>query len=491
MEMGKSIRKREKLREKKRRNQKRNERNKATLEKANTNSSKSNTADGSATNGMENKQERRSRPTPGREYSTLSTITEPDEDLAQELGHEAAFGFKKTGRAIARFPMNMTLALTQGFHNAPRLYGDETVRRPPRITGVHSGLRAGRDELLYGVKDGVTGIVMQPYRGAKRNGVVGAVRGIGFGIGGFVLKDIAAFLGPFAYSMKGLDAEYNKRYQPTAYLRRARMTQGQVELQMLESQSTVVGVDDAKDGGGKSIENRAQVEQKVSKQWQALQQIIADEKKLHKSGIMASLLGQGESKQGQRVPRKSVEENKEGRLSQSKAKTTPIAQADNPKGNASKNRKKSIDRDSVRKSNDGHTRGGAITRSTTAPITSMKRTEKGDLKDIDAPSAPFELQSSNPAAPNQTEPHVLGDTHLSDRPRNSPDPKLVDGPNPHEEAADRLSALDVETNNIQKYASADASSEKTRVGSDPTDWAAVRHKTEALEDGGRTLEVNI
>ncbi|KAF1843089.1 glycosyltransferase family 1 protein [Cucurbitaria berberidis CBS 394.84] len=451
VEMGKSIRKREKIREKKRRIRKRNEHKTTTLSKAN----------GDATDDMANKQhDQNGRPKPEREESTLSKISEPDEDLAQELGHEAVFGFRKTGRAIVRFPMQLTLALQQGFHNAPRLYGDETVRRPPRVTGVHSGLRAGRDELLHGVRDGVTGIVMQPYHGAKDNGVVGALRGIGFGVGGFVLKDIAALLGPLAYSMKGLDAEYWKRYQPTVYLRRARIMQGQVELQKLESESRAARMDGAKGGGGSVVDKRDEAERNVSTKWQALQRTIEDGNTHHKSGVMASLLGQGKTKEGQRVPRKSSE--KEGRRSQSKARTTPIAQADEPMKAVIAN--------------------GGLKRSSTAPIMTMEQGAKNGLKDIEAPRAPCELQSSKPAAPENPQ--------LPDIPRNNSDPELTDASNDHAGAKDRPSALIAEANKTQRH-STDASSDKTRVGSDATDWAAVRQKAEGLENRGQALEVSV
>lgn len=39
-------------------------------------------------------------------------------------------------------PMGFTLGVAKGFHNAPKLYGDTTVRESPKVTGFHSGLRA-------------------------------------------------------------------------------------------------------------------------------------------------------------------------------------------------------------------------------------------------------------------------------------------------------------------------------------------------------------
>jgi len=39
-------------------------------------------------------------------------------------------------------PMEFTLSIAQGFHNAPKLYGDDTVRKQDKITGIQSGLKA-------------------------------------------------------------------------------------------------------------------------------------------------------------------------------------------------------------------------------------------------------------------------------------------------------------------------------------------------------------
>ena len=52
---------------------------------------------------------------------------------------------------VSLAPMDLAMALAQGFHNAPRLYGDDTVRKPVRITGCHSGLRAAWSEFIYEV----------------------------------------------------------------------------------------------------------------------------------------------------------------------------------------------------------------------------------------------------------------------------------------------------------------------------------------------------
>lgn len=131
--------------------------------------------------------------------------------------------------------MDLSLAVAQGFHNAPRLYGDTTVRPPPRVSGIQSGLRAAGSEFVFGVYDGVTGLFLQPYHGAQKNGALGFVQGIGKGFGGFVLKDLAAIIGPFGYTLKGVHKEIIKNRQPTAFICKARQIQGGKDARELDS----------------------------------------------------------------------------------------------------------------------------------------------------------------------------------------------------------------------------------------------------------------
>ena len=146
-------------------------------------------------------------------------------------------GVSKSAQAIARAPVDLSLAVAQGFHNAPRLYGDDTVRRPTRVTGIHSGLKAARHEFVYGVYDGVTGLVRLPVRGARNGGgVKGFTKGVGMGITGFFLKDIAAIAGPIGYTLKGVAKQVERGKQPIKLIRRGRIVQGQRELQGLSEE---------------------------------------------------------------------------------------------------------------------------------------------------------------------------------------------------------------------------------------------------------------
>jgi hypothetical protein len=53
------------------------------------------------------------------------------------------------GRGVGRIigtglksPMDFTMGLAKGFHNAPKLYGDDTVRQSDKVTDLQSGLIA-------------------------------------------------------------------------------------------------------------------------------------------------------------------------------------------------------------------------------------------------------------------------------------------------------------------------------------------------------------
>lgn len=171
----------------------------------------------------------------GNDRDTESIHTATTEGTADEgYVDQVAEGVGKSARAMATAPIDLSVALAQGFHNAPRLYGDDTVRRPTRVTGIRSGLRAARSEFLFGVYDAWTGVVRLPYRGARHGGgVEGFAKGVGMGVTGFGLKNIAAVVGPFGYTLKGIKKQVERRRQPTKHIRRARILQGQKEAAAL------------------------------------------------------------------------------------------------------------------------------------------------------------------------------------------------------------------------------------------------------------------
>lgn len=103
---------------------------------------------------------------------------------------------------------------------------------------MKSGLKAAGKEFVFGIYDGVTGLVVQPYTGARDGGPTGFVKGVGMGLTGFVLKDLAALFGPFGYTFKGIHKELLKGRQPTKFIRKARILEGQRDLGALDDQES-------------------------------------------------------------------------------------------------------------------------------------------------------------------------------------------------------------------------------------------------------------
>ncbi|RHZ52338.1 hypothetical protein CDV55_102067 [Aspergillus turcosus] len=112
-----------------------------------------------------------------------------------QLAPKAAARTKRLAQGVMNIivvpPMDITLTLSRGFHNVPLVFHDDTVRDLPKVTGMRSGLQAAGKELVFGVYDGVTGLVTLPHRGLKDSGAKGLIRGVRNGVGGFLSKPMA------------------------------------------------------------------------------------------------------------------------------------------------------------------------------------------------------------------------------------------------------------------------------------------------------------
>ena len=145
---------------------------------------------------------------------------------------ETGKGAWKSTEAGIRAPLDFTLALAKGFHNAPKLYGDDTVREPQKITNLSTGLKAAGKEFGYGLYDGITGLVTQPLKGAQKEGAPGFVKGFAKGIGGIALKPGAGFWALPGFAAQGVYRELRNRFGPSVegYIIAARTAQGFDEM---------------------------------------------------------------------------------------------------------------------------------------------------------------------------------------------------------------------------------------------------------------------
>lgn len=103
---------------------------------------------------------------------------------SQTAGAMAAASAKSFGNMFARpyksVFVDVPLAVADGLHVVPKLYGGE-VRDRGKITDLKSGTIVAGESFVYGISGGLADLVMEPYRGGKKEGALGVVKGIGKG----------------------------------------------------------------------------------------------------------------------------------------------------------------------------------------------------------------------------------------------------------------------------------------------------------------------
>ena len=183
------------------------------------------------------------RPQATRDETSATVNGIRSEALPKQLAEDVGSGLKKSGMALVTLPNDLFFAVVQGFHNAPRLWGDVSVRKPVRITGFKSGCTAARNEFTHGIYDAWTGLITQPV-GAWEDADSTAAKvaslpvGLGKGIGGFVLKNLTAVIGPPAYIGRGVIQYLEKKSQSPGvkeHLRIAHIIQGQKDVSALKA----------------------------------------------------------------------------------------------------------------------------------------------------------------------------------------------------------------------------------------------------------------
>ena len=120
--------------------------------------------------------------------TTHRHLMNPHDRASYKLIEKIDKGTTVAAITVLRPPMDFFLALTRGFKNAPKLYGDDTVRPTNNVYNFKSGVATASRELGLACFDGVTGLVTQPYREATKHGPRGFPAGVGKGIGGLILK---------------------------------------------------------------------------------------------------------------------------------------------------------------------------------------------------------------------------------------------------------------------------------------------------------------
>ncbi|KAJ5781219.1 hypothetical protein N7457_006379 [Penicillium paradoxum] len=139
---------------------------------------------------------------------TMSSVIPPErKGVGYEIRTHGSRMSKKLLKTIIWLPTDLTLSLSKGFHNAPKLYHDRTVKATPKVSGFRSGLTAARTELRDGFCYGIKGVVTQPRTGFQEEGAKGMAKGMVKGVSGLFFKPPAGLWGLAGYPLVGLRRE--------------------------------------------------------------------------------------------------------------------------------------------------------------------------------------------------------------------------------------------------------------------------------------------
>ncbi|KAI0537387.1 putative sterol glucosyltransferase [Xylaria digitata] len=108
-------------------------------------------------------------------------------NVTKSMTAASASGVADLFKSCASTLVTVPYAFTEGFRNIPRLYGED-VRDIGTIRDWKSGTVAGTKVVVYGIADGISDVVMLPYRGAQQEGASGAIKGLGKGLTGISTK---------------------------------------------------------------------------------------------------------------------------------------------------------------------------------------------------------------------------------------------------------------------------------------------------------------
>lgn len=107
------------------------------------------------------------------------------------------------GKATKGFMVDVPQALTEGLRATPKLYGDD-IRDHQPITDWKSGFKVAGKDCAIGISTGVADIFVQPYKGAREDGVRGFATGIGKGAIGTLSKCGSGVAGLYSHSATGI-----------------------------------------------------------------------------------------------------------------------------------------------------------------------------------------------------------------------------------------------------------------------------------------------
>lgn len=131
-------------------------------------------------------------------------------DVAKMVGASAMSIPHFTAAAVKGFVVDLPYAMAEGFRNTPRIYGEKVADHGP-VTDWKSGAVVASTSFARQMAEGLTDLLVQPVKGAAKDGIVGFGAGLGKGALQTVTKPAAGML---ITSMLILSSLLNSRHGP-------------------------------------------------------------------------------------------------------------------------------------------------------------------------------------------------------------------------------------------------------------------------------------
>ncbi|KAH7399751.1 hypothetical protein BKA64DRAFT_575344 [Cadophora sp. MPI-SDFR-AT-0126] len=118
----------------------------------------------------------------------------------QIAGAMAGASAKSLGNALGKpaksIFIDVPLAVADGLHAVPKLYGSKVTERD-NISDFKSGAIVAGKSFVTGIAGGIAGLVVEPYKGGRKEGALGVAKGLGKGSLGFLTKTGSGEYFPF------------------------------------------------------------------------------------------------------------------------------------------------------------------------------------------------------------------------------------------------------------------------------------------------------
>ncbi|WVQ83693.1 hypothetical protein IAT38_005837 [Cryptococcus sp. DSM 104549] len=151
-----------------------------------------------------------SDPVTGGATAILSTVTNYYAGIAQ-IFYNPPKGIINTATAIPRGMMNIINSVSEGMDNIPRLIGS-TTRQRGDVDDFGSGVKEGARGVFFGYWDGITGLVTEPVEGAKKEGFLGAIKGMGRSYVNVTAKPAAGIVGALSLPLRGAVKSFSTKF---------------------------------------------------------------------------------------------------------------------------------------------------------------------------------------------------------------------------------------------------------------------------------------